>query len=96
MYFAKWPEHDRSGFARDGCCQFVMSRHSELKICFAAPTGGHLSQLLLLQPVWEGHQVVCVSTVEAVRDKLEAIGPTYIVGECNREHLRERLRDSCR
>ncbi len=56
------------------------------KICIAASAGGHLSQLLLLCPVWEGMEVVCVSTGQVVRDKLEAIGNTYIVGECNREH----------
>jgi UDP-N-acetylglucosamine:LPS N-acetylglucosamine transferase len=57
------------------------------KICIVASAGGHLTQLLSLRSVWEGHEVVCVSTGHMVRDKLEAIGKTYIVGECNREHL---------
>ena len=57
-----------------------------LKICIAASAGGHLSQLLSLGPAWEGHQVICVSTGSMVREKLETIGKTYIVGECNREH----------
>ncbi len=57
-----------------------------MKICIVASAGGHLNQLLLLQPIWEGHDVVCVSTGQMVRKKLEAIGQTYIVGECNREH----------
>ena len=56
------------------------------KICIAASAGGHLSQLLLLWPVWEEAEVVCVSTGQVVRDKLETMGKTYIVGECNREH----------
>lgn len=30
--------------------------------------------------------MVCVSTGQMVQEKLQAIGPTYIVGECNREH----------
>lgn len=58
----------------------------QLKICLAASAGGHLSQLLSLKPLWQGHQVMCVSTGQMVRDKLEKFGPTYIVGECNREH----------
>jgi UDP-N-acetylglucosamine:LPS N-acetylglucosamine transferase len=57
-----------------------------MKICLAASAGGHLGQLLSLYPVWEGHEVVCVSTGQMVRGKLETIGKTYIVGECNREH----------
>lgn len=56
------------------------------KICIVASAGGHLSQLLPLQQAWKGCEVVCVSTGQMVREKLEAIGRTYIVGECNREH----------
>jgi len=56
------------------------------RICLVASAGGHLSQLLLLQPAWKGCQVVCVSTGQMVQEKLKAIGKTYIVGECNREH----------
>lgn len=57
-----------------------------LKICLAASAGGHLTQLLSLQSAWRGHTIICVSTGQMVREKLEAIGKTYIVGECNREH----------
>lgn len=57
-----------------------------LKICITASAGGHLSQLLSLAPVWQENEVVCVSTGDMVRDKMETIGRTYIVGECNREH----------
>lgn len=56
------------------------------KLCIVASAGGHLSQLLLLEPVWRGHRIFCVSTGQMVRDKLEKIGQTYIVGECNRQH----------
>ena len=56
-------------------------------VCIVASAGGHLNQLLTLQPAWEGWKVVCVSTGPMVRRKLDAIGKTYIVGECNRQHL---------
>ena len=41
----------------------------------------------MLEPVWRGYRVVTVSTGPAVRRTLEAIGPTYIVGECNHQHI---------
>jgi UDP-N-acetylglucosamine:LPS N-acetylglucosamine transferase len=56
------------------------------KICIAASAGGHLSQLLTLSEVWEGYEIICVSTGQMVKEKLQKIGRTYIVGECNREH----------
>jgi UDP-N-acetylglucosamine:LPS N-acetylglucosamine transferase len=56
------------------------------KICLAASAGGHLGQLLSLRSAWEGNEVVFVSTGQMVREKLAAMGRTYIVGECNREH----------
>ena len=56
------------------------------KVVIAASAGGHLSQLLMLEPVWAGRPVVCVSTGPMVREKLETLGTTYIVGECNRQH----------
>ncbi len=56
------------------------------KICAVASAGGHLTQLLSLRSAWEGHEVVYVSTAEMVREKLSALGRTYIVDECNREH----------
>ncbi len=60
--------------------------HQFGKIMLVASAGGHLSQLLSLQPVWKDYEVVWVSTSRMVRDKLQAIGQTHIVGECNREH----------
>lgn len=56
------------------------------KLCLIASAGGHLSQLLSLSPVWQGYEVICVSTGQMVKEKLDTIGKTYIVGECNREH----------
>jgi len=57
------------------------------KWCLVASAGGHLSQLILLRPLWaECNSVVCVSTGDMVRSRLESIGKTYIVGECNRQH----------
>ncbi len=63
-----------------------MVKSKRNKICLAASAGGHLSQLLMLSPVWQGRQVTCVSTGPMVRRKLETLGTTYIVGECNRQH----------
>ena len=56
-------------------------------VCLVASAGGHLSQALMLAPVWQGYRVVAVSTGPAVRRSLEAIGSTYIVGECNHQHI---------
>lgn len=56
------------------------------KICLAASAGGHLMQLLKVAESWQGRDVFYVSTVPVVAEKLERLGKTYIVGECNREH----------
>lgn len=58
----------------------------KVKVCLVASAGGHLSQLLSVAQVWQGYEVICVSTGEMVREKLQTIGKAYIVGECNREH----------
>ncbi len=63
-----------------------MKRQKPLKICLAASSGGHLSQLLKLADSWSRHNAVYIATTEVVRDKLSALGRVYIVGECNREH----------
>jgi len=57
------------------------------KICLAASAGGHLTQLLKVASCTAGHEVFVVTTSEAVRQKLAAIGRVHVVGECNREHL---------
>jgi UDP-N-acetylglucosamine:LPS N-acetylglucosamine transferase len=65
--------------------EYGETMNNPLKICLVASAGGHLSQLMILKEVWGGHKLVCVSTGEMVREKLEKLGKTYIVGECNRE-----------
>jgi UDP-N-acetylglucosamine:LPS N-acetylglucosamine transferase len=63
-----------------------MPNKKTLKICLAASAGGHLSQLLKIAPVGQGHQIFCLTTKEEIRAKLEPFGPVTVVGECNREH----------
>lgn len=65
---------------------------NKLKICLAASAGGHLSQLLAIAESWEGHETFCVATSEVVRGRLREHGPTYIVGECNRQRPLQVLR----
>ncbi len=57
------------------------------KICLAASAGGHLTQLLKMIDSWDNYEAVYVSTSHVVASKLSQFGKTYIVGECNREHL---------
>jgi hypothetical protein len=57
-----------------------------LRVCIGASAGGHLSQLLRLSAVWQGHKVCCVSTLPLVASKLQPIGPVHLLGECNRRH----------
>lgn len=57
-----------------------------MRICLTASSGGHLSQLLSISSVWKDYEIFWVSTGEMVRDKLQKMGRTYIVGECNRMH----------
>ncbi len=72
------------------------NNRQKLKICIVASAGGHLSQLLSLQMIWKEYEIVCVSTGQMVRDKLEVLGKTYIVGECNREHPIKTLTVMCK
>lgn len=57
----------------------------KLKICLAASAGGHLVQLLKISDCWQDHDRFFVTTSKAVKEKLEKQGPTFIVGESNRE-----------
>ena len=43
-------------------------------------------QLLRLAPSWEKQETVFISTLPAVQRQLGAMGRTYIVGDCNRQH----------
>lgn len=58
-----------------------------LKLCVGASSGGHMTELLgLLTTVtrWPIQPSVYVTTREIWAKKLEEKGPTYIVGECDR------------
>lgn len=59
---------------------------SKIRICLAASAGGHASQLLKLAESWHGYDTFCITTTEAVRNKLQKYGKVYVVGECNRQH----------
>lgn len=61
--------------------------HKSIKICLAASAGGHLTQLLMIKGACQEYDVFYVTSVDAVRDKLQRFGRTYIVGECNREYI---------
>ncbi len=64
----------------------VLSKNN-MKICLAASAGGHLTELLKLADSWQQYEVFYVSTANMVAKKLKQYGQTYVVGECNREHL---------
>ncbi len=57
------------------------------KICLAASSGGHLSQLRKIVTAWSGRPVFWVTTVDIVNRSLGDGSRVYAVGECNREHL---------
>jgi UDP-N-acetylglucosamine transferase subunit ALG13 len=54
------------------------------KICLVASAGGHMTQLLILSKAWEGRSVVWITSQEVGTDRLRKQGPTYVVGEGNR------------
>lgn len=58
-----------------------------IKICLAASSGGHLSQLLKLSESWKSHKTFCVTTTDVVGRNIQEFGKVYVVGECNRQHL---------
>ena len=57
-----------------------------LRICLAASTGGHLTQLLCVEDSWKGYETFCVTTLDVGVGRLEKHGKVYVVGDCNREH----------
>jgi UDP-N-acetylglucosamine:LPS N-acetylglucosamine transferase len=59
------------------------------KICLAASAGGHLTQLLKMIDGWEKYESIYISTSNVAAIKLSELGKTYIVGECNRQHIFE-------
>lgn len=64
-----------------------MSPKKPLKICVGASSGGHMTELLSLlkaSDLWPQQPSVYVTTREIWATKLRQRGPTYIVGECDR------------
>lgn len=64
----------------------MVIKHNTTRICLAASTGGHLSQLLRLSDSWAGQHTFYVITKEVARQKLQKTSRVYAVGECNRQH----------
>ena len=62
------------------------------KICLAASGGGHLTELLRLSDSWQDYETFFVTTVPVVKNELKSSGNVYVVGECNRQHLRRVIR----
>ena len=63
-----------------------------LKVCFAASAGGHLTQLLKIVPSFKDYNVMSVTTSKLVAEKLKIYGRTYIISECNRRHFFRTIR----
>ena len=66
----------------------------DLKICVGASAGGHMNQLLrLLEYVncWPCEPSVYVTTLPELAERLGRSGRTYVIGECNRNHLLQGL-----
>lgn len=61
---------------------------SPVRFCVGASAGGHTSQLLSLlenDGGWPISPTVCVTTLDILRSQFEKIGPTTVIGECNRK-----------
>jgi UDP-N-acetylglucosamine:LPS N-acetylglucosamine transferase len=58
----------------------------KLRICLAASSGGHLSQLFKLAKSWQDHEIFFVVTAQTVAEQLQKYGNVYVVGESNRQH----------
>ena len=54
-----------------------------LKICLAASSGGHLTQLLKIAECWRDYETFCVTTSKLVAQRLSEYGKVYVIGECN-------------
>lgn len=73
-----------------------MRESKRLKICLVASAGGHLSELLKLSECWDNHDVFSVTTTSVAEKSLSQFGKTYVVGECNRQHLCKVISVVCR
>lgn len=65
----------------------MADKKDKLKVCFAASAGGHLTQLLKIVPGFKDFNIISVTTSKLVAEKLKIYGRTYIITECNRQHL---------
>lgn len=63
-----------------------------MKVCLAVSSGGHASQLLKLEPCWQGHPCFALTTSHAVERDLARYGPVYVVDESNRQRPQKVLR----
>ena len=66
-----------------------MSNMKPLKMCVGASAGGHMNQLLNLLEAsgnWPQRPSFYITTLQQLAEKLEKLGPTYVIGECNRLH----------
>lgn len=55
------------------------------KVCLAASSGGHLTQLLKIADCFSENEKFVVTTSEIVKEKLNYLGRVYCIGECNHE-----------
>jgi hypothetical protein len=64
------------------------SIRDDLKLCVGASAGGHTSELLelLAHATWWPRPAVAVTTLEILRPRFEQLGPTTVIGECDRRH----------
>jgi UDP-N-acetylglucosamine:LPS N-acetylglucosamine transferase len=69
-----------------------MVRTATGTLCLVASSGGHLTQLMKLHPLWLGRPVFFVTTVDIGQSKLRDDGSVYVVGESNRHHPLQVLR----
>jgi UDP-N-acetylglucosamine:LPS N-acetylglucosamine transferase len=58
-----------------------------LKVGLVASAGGHLVELLKIAGPCIGPRTFAVTTSEVVKNAFEGAVRTYVVGECNRQHL---------
>jgi len=101
MGFTNWSIERVSQFRscaiikRDSDRRFMLKNERAIRICVGASAGGHMNQLLKLLEMsrnWPKPPLFCVTTLEALAEKLAQLGPVYIIGECNRRHLLKTLR----
>ncbi len=57
-----------------------------MKICLAASSGGHLTELLCLSNVWDGKPHFYVAGRESALDLVERNANAYMIGWANRNH----------